>query len=209
MRAVAIIVITSLIWVAIGTLTWTRRLADEETQRLRETLARLNQQAAGPSTLAVKMAPLTEPMARTWLALRRPITVDFREETTFAEAIKEIERQVNAGADKAGAGRITFLTDRNGLERAGFTMDERVHPINLVSTPADFILHFVLEKMHLAFGIQEDGIIEITDTDAENFLPWPKAPNICDRFGLWSPLVQGAAGSWGPYSTPPGFGADF
>jgi hypothetical protein len=111
-----------------------------------------------------RVAPLSEKAARAWLKLSQAVDVPFEGETPLGEVLKFVRENT---AEGKGPGVPIYL-DPAGLQKSEQGPESPV-TLAIEGVPLARTLRMMLEQIGLDYYINEDGILVVTNKDAEVF----------------------------------------
>ncbi len=124
-------------------------------------------ESADSATVVRIAAPPMSPEAiKTYLKLQEKVKIDFTADTPLEEVKKYIE-EITAEKDDPTSG-IAFYFDPRGLQDADKTMASTVAISFKRPIPLETSLKLLLAQLGLRHYIQQDGIVVVTNRDADD-----------------------------------------
>jgi hypothetical protein len=111
-----------------------------------------------------RVAPLSDKAARTWLKLAQAVDIPFENETPLSDVLKFVRSSTVEGKDSG----VPIYVDPAGLQKADRTAESTV-TLQIEGVPLGRSLRMMLEQIGLDYYVSEDGLLFITNRDAEVF----------------------------------------
>jgi hypothetical protein len=117
-----------------------------------------------PLPVLLEAAPPTEAQSLVWETLRRPLNLDFPDETPLADVLRSLAQ--STANDRLPKG-LQFYVDPIGLQEEEKTMQSGVG-IQLRDIPLATSLRLLLSQLSLRFQVHRDGIVIIRSAHDTN-----------------------------------------
>jgi hypothetical protein len=107
--------------------------------------------------------PVTEPLARTWLLLQKPVKMSFPSETPLEDVIKYVKEATR----QEGRRGIVIYVDPRGLQEAERSLTSPV-TIDLEDVPLATSLRLLLKQLGMIYTVRADGMLYITGESSDD-----------------------------------------